>query len=58
MDLFFNSENKLSTTLTKRDSIKNSNLMTESISNITQLNSSQKIKNNQNKLYIPEKESK
>ena len=55
LDLFFNSENKLSTTLTKRDSIKNSNLMTESISNITQLNSSQKIKNNQNKLYIPEK---
>ena len=53
LDLFFNSENKFPA-LTKRDYIKNSNL-TESISNITQSNSSQKIKTNQNKLYIPVK---
>ena len=55
LDLFINNEDQF-ISLTKRDSInKNSNLMTESISNITHSNSNQKIRTNKNKLYIPEK---
>ena len=57
LDLFSNQENQLKSLNKRYATNKNSELMADSILNLTQSNSSQKTKNNQNKLYFPEKMS-